>query len=852
MSETTQRVDRAEVARQVEKAEKLLQKGKSAEALEVYLQVLSLDPANDTVRAMAADLCLSLQRTVDASQLLGELFDHQIQANDATRASLTYKKLARFANPTWHQKLRFGQLLESSNRKLAMETYNNALEDLTKVGSKPDCLTVLKKIVALDPSEPHLVHLGGLCSELGETKEAASAFFRLGQMAEASGGNAAQWYERAFAEDSSDAQIALAYSRVLLTQDQAGAVIFIVQPFISSGSFSVELRDVYAKALLATNQLAEAEPYIWQQFEENQATLPEVANLIGAFLDAEQEKEAVALARKLEQLQRRRGERKTFASMMQDIAAKHRPSSELLEFMSELFNASNRETDYCQTLLKLFDLHYGMANYAKAAECLDRAVEVDIYEPGNQKRLESLRGKIDDARYQVIASRFSGMSQNVPEPARTGEPALGASTLQDLMLQAEILVQYGMRGKALERLQRIQELFPHEEERNEELQRLYLAAGMTPRYADAAPAPVTTAAPAPRPAAPATDHADVSSFTKVAEITQKLNRQSTAEAVLSTTVKEIGNHWKVARCLAAMRKPGSAPSSMKEHCGEGVTPGEAKQLARLITTLHDLAIKRGPLTVPDAPGAAELKAVRDLVTALGIGSLLALPLSDGSQQMGVLILMHKSPQGWAANDVVVLKTISDQVVIALNNAGLRRLVKNLSVTDEHSGLLKRASYLDLLMGETQRALQQSLPVTVVLMQFGKAAAMVKEFGEEGVNSTMQHIGQLFAGNVRQNDLAFRYETTTVALVLGETSETEAVLAMDKLRKLLVDVHLPGKTDELPFNAGIAEAVVKPPFEAVDIVTEVINRAEIALEAAIIQGVGKVVNQAPAIANAAVA
>jgi len=117
---------------------------------------------------------------------------------------------------------------------------------------------------------------------------------------------------------------------------------------------------------------------------------------------------------------------------------------------------------------------------------------------------------------------------------------------------------------------------------------------------------------------------------------------------------------------------------------------------------------------------------------------------------------------------------------------------------------------------------------------------------------MQHIGQLFAGNVRQNDLAFRYETTTVALVLGETSETEAVLAMDKLRKLLVDVHLPGKTDELPFNAGIAEAVVKPPFEAVDIVTEVINRAEIALEAAIIQGVGKVVNQAPAIANAAVA
>jgi len=490
MAETI-RVDRAEVAKQVERAEKLLQKGKSAEALDVYLQVLELDYQNDSVRSMAADLSLSLQRTADASRLLGELFDRQLQSEDATRASLTYKKLARFANPTWQQKLRFGQLLESSNRKLAMETYENALTDLARVGSKPDCLSVVKKIVALDPSEPNLVRLGEMCAEVGESQEAAEAFFKLGRLADATGGNSAQWYERAYGEDSTNSEIALAYSRILLTQNQAGAVIFILQPFVSTGSYSAEIRDIYTKALFATNQLTEAEPLIWQQFEENAARLPEVSDLIGAFLDAEQDKEAVALARKLEQQQRRRGERKSFASMMQDLAAKHRPSSELLEFMSELFNASNRETDYCQTLLKLFDLHYGMANYPKAAECLDRAVEVDIYEPGHQKRLESLRGKIDDSRFQVIASRFSGMNQSSPGPARSSEAGLGASALQDLMLQAEILVQYGMRGKAIERLQRIQELFPHEEDHNQDLHRLYLSAGMTPQYADAAPLPAT-------------------------------------------------------------------------------------------------------------------------------------------------------------------------------------------------------------------------------------------------------------------------------------------------------------------------------------------------------------------------
>ena len=149
-------------------------------------------------------------------------------------------------------------------------------------------------------------------------------------------------------------------------------------------------------------------------------------------------------------------------------------------------------------------------------------------------------------------------------------PTLGASTLQDLMLQAEILVQYGMRSKAVERLQRIQELFPREEERNEDLQRLYLAAGVTPRYAGSAPLPPAAAPVAPVPAAPVSDPAaDVRSFTRVAEITRKLYHQGTAPTVLNTAVKEIGSHWEATRCIAAMGKAGLPPTAVDEFCAEG-------------------------------------------------------------------------------------------------------------------------------------------------------------------------------------------------------------------------------------------------------------------------------------------
>src|SRR6266404_2378843 len=196
MADTPKRADRQEIARRVERGEKLLQKGKAAEALEEFLQTLALDPGNDTVRQMAADLCLSLQRLPEAVHLLGEMFERQMAAGDAMRASLTYKKLARFANPTCEQKVRFGQLLENSNRKLALETYEAALEDFSRQGRKTDALPVLKRMVALAVSERKTFRLGEAASEAHDSKQAAAAFLKLAQQAEASGANPNQWFEQ--------------------------------------------------------------------------------------------------------------------------------------------------------------------------------------------------------------------------------------------------------------------------------------------------------------------------------------------------------------------------------------------------------------------------------------------------------------------------------------------------------------------------------------------------------------------------------------------------------------------------------------------------------------------------------
>jgi diguanylate cyclase (GGDEF)-like protein len=306
--------------------------------------------------------------------------------------------------------------------------------------------------------------------------------------------------------------------------------------------------------------------------------------------------------------------------------------------------------------------------------------------------------------------------------------------------------------------------------------------------------------------------------------------------VLFTTVNEVGRHWQVSRCITGLCAPGKPPSAALEYCAPNVPQSEVTAMVKLIAAVLPVAEQRGVVSLPDAASAPELAAIKEVVAGLDIRSLLAVPLMDGEHIAGLLILEQcGAPRLWRQADIVVLKTIADQVVQAFQNARLRSLVRNLAVTDERSGLLKRSSYLDVLLSETRRAQQQKSTVAVLLCYLGKASALVKECGEAAVKDMMLAIGQIVASSVRQSDMAIRYDLTTIALILADTNTASAFLVADKMRKALAAVKVPGSDRGVTLAVGIAEAAVQHSFDPVDIVTEVINRAEAALEIAKAEG-----------------
>jgi len=831
----------SETAKRLEKAEKYLQKGKLSAALEEFREVLNEDPTNDQARQRAADLATSLNLTDEATHYLNELFDHTAGHGRPSEAISYYKKLQRMGPVSTERTFKYAQLVEKSSPREALEAFRSSYDALLAEGDKHNALTAIKRMVALEPSAENLRREAELAEAMGDREAAAVSLFQLGKQEEAAGGDAAAVYAQAYILDRRNPAVTLAHARCLLAQEQAEEAVHVLQAQTISAP---EYTDLLAHALLRAGHIGQAEPLVTKLYEQNDKALLLVGEVVSAYAHAGQNFDAIRFARSIESKAKARGASRDLLNLIHDISEKNPSDLELLDYLAQLYNSANREHEYCATLLKLFELHYAQRNFIKAADCLDRASEVDAYEPGHEERLAMLRGKIEASRYSAIQNRLATVARTAtkmsdaaeeeaeqsaePQPAQSGEPTI----LEDLMLQAEIFLQYSMRSKAVERLERINKLFPREEDQNEKLAQLFVAAGFAPKYDSTKPAPAATAPEKPTPAAAANESA-VDNFARVTEITRNIARQSSVKAVLFATVNDVGRHWNVSRCVAGLVSPGKPPSAAMEYCATGVAKSDVMGLAKLLPGLQAQTIKaNGPISFERAQTAAELESIRSVLIAQKIESLLCVPLVDGDEPIGIVILEQSGGRRAFRNvDEVVLNTIAEQVVLAVNNAKLRSMVKNMGVTDERSGLMRRSSYLDVLLSEVQRNLQQRTPISLLLMNFGSAPALVKEVGEERVEEAIQEIGHTITAHIRQNDIAVRYDLTSIVLVLTDTNDKSAFFVLDKLRKALANARMPACNDPVTLTTGIAELVMQPKYDPVDIVTEGINRLENALEMA---------------------
>jgi diguanylate cyclase (GGDEF)-like protein len=182
--------------------------------------------------------------------------------------------------------------------------------------------------------------------------------------------------------------------------------------------------------------------------------------------------------------------------------------------------------------------------------------------------------------------------------------------------------------------------------------------------------------------------------------------------------------------------------------------------------------------------------------------------------------------------LAALEALAEHIVMAVSNVRLRSLMKALAVTDEQSGLLHRESYLACLLSESERMRSQNMPLTVVLLQFltDRQCESNTQF-QKALDDLVQKFSARVVSHLRQSDIAIRYGPQALAFILPGTNGKDATVVGDKMRKLAISIASSSIKEPLRITAGIAECIREEQMDSADLVTELANRAEWALETA---------------------
>src|SRR5947209_1453926 len=464
-----------------------------------------------------------------------------------------------------------------------------------------------------------------------------------------------------------------------------------------------------------------------------------------------------------------------------------------------------------------------------------------------------LRGRVDDAYVNRLSSRTmkagqatggraprSGATERASGPLGNPEGGRQMQALEDLIVQTEIFRQYSLQSKALERLQKIASLFPGEEARNARLSSLYQTANWWPPGAQkpqdepaakGGPAAAASSAGEPQTGAISSKTGVYSAETlrdlsKISEINQKIFRQQTPRAMLNSTVHEVGTYLRATRALAVVGAPGRPPEMAAEFCAPDVKPAPGAQVVLLLAHMEKAE--------PDELGGLIVEATKgSILSELGLGTALGVVMADKETQMpaGMLVVAHAEAHKWRPNEVYFLQAIGDQMLMSVTHTRLRSLVRRMGVSDERSGLLSRSSYQNCLLTEADRARTQGTPLSLAILQIDRGAEILRQQGESPLERFLEQLARSLQPIVRQNDVAVKYTSWSLAFILPDTTLAGAQNLADKLRRAASGLRPPWDSTQITLSAGIVEAVPKHEFDSEDIVTDLINRAESSIEEA---------------------
>jgi len=237
--------------------------------------------------------------------------------------------------------------------------------------------------------------------------------------------------------------------------------------------------------------------------------------------------------------------------------------------------------------------------------------------------------------------------------------------------------------------------------------------------------------------------------------------------------------------------------------------GIPEEVANLVLTveikdeeLHN-ALRRKNLNIdPSAHKGKHSIKLAEYVAKIGkLTSISSVPISTKGNLQGFIITGSYDSLKFSADDIELLAAIGNELGVGIENATLIQRTRELSVTDELTGLYNRRHFYEVLETEIYRAKRYGRPFCLAVLDLDKFKEYNDKYGHTVGDGVLKVFASMLVSALRKTDMAFRYGGDEFTIVLPGTDARRAMQIVERVRSKWFSVPKPQYLTG--FSAGIA-------------------------------------------------